>query len=109
MKFADLDQFEQTAAWLEYCDGMTRFQAETEAARRQGLQRWEILNAKRSGDFERGGDNRSEVAREQRPDAMPGMQPASQKEIGPVPECDAQAGRAGVALLALRDEQRGVL
>ncbi len=39
----DLDRYENTAAWLEHCDGMTRFQAETEAARRQGLQRWEAI------------------------------------------------------------------
>ena len=48
----DVDQFENTAAWLQYCDGMTRFQAETEAARRQGLQRKEALqhveNSKRN-------------------------------------------------------------
>jgi hypothetical protein len=48
----DVDQFENTAAWLQYCDGMTQFQAETEAARRQGLQRKEALqhveNSKRN-------------------------------------------------------------
>lgn len=38
-----VDQFENTAAWLEYCDGMTQFQAETEAARRQGVLRGEAL------------------------------------------------------------------
>jgi len=40
----DADQFEQTAAWLEYCDGMSRFAAETEAARRQGVLRKEALD-----------------------------------------------------------------
>lgn len=48
----DVDRFEETAAWLQYCDGMTQFQAETEAARRQGLQRKEALqhveNSKRN-------------------------------------------------------------
>jgi hypothetical protein len=48
----DVDQFENAAAWLQYCDGMTQFQAETEAARRQGLQRKEALqhveNSKRN-------------------------------------------------------------
>jgi hypothetical protein len=109
MKCADLDQFENTAAWLEYCDGMTRFQAETEAARRQGLQRWEIINAKRNGNFERGGNNRQAMAGQQRPDAMPGLQPASEKENGTMPERDAQAGRSGLALSSLRNEQWGVL
>ena len=46
----DLDAYEQTAAWLEYCDGMSRFEAETEAARRQGKKRFEVINAKRNGD-----------------------------------------------------------
>lgn len=109
MRCADIDQFENTAAWLEYCDGMSRFQAETEAARRQGLQRWEIINAKRNGNFERGGDNRQAVAGQQRPDAMPGVQPASEKENGPMPERDENGGRDRVELLALSEQRRGVL
>jgi hypothetical protein len=43
MAVIDVDQFEERAAWLEYCDGMSRFEAETEAARRQGVKRWEAL------------------------------------------------------------------
>lgn len=39
----DVDIFQERAAILEYCEGMTRFEAETEAARRQGLKRWEAL------------------------------------------------------------------
>lgn len=50
MKSVDIDRFEGTAAWLEYCDGMTRFAAETEAARRQGMTRWEAMNEIREND-----------------------------------------------------------
>lgn len=39
----DIDQFENCAAWLEYCEGFTRFEAETEAARRQGVKRYEAM------------------------------------------------------------------
>lgn len=42
MKF-DAEVFEERAAWLQYSDGMSRFQAEVEAARRQGVERWEVL------------------------------------------------------------------
>lgn len=103
---ADLDQFETTAAWLEYCDGMSRFEAETEAACRQGLGRWQVMeakrDAKRDGDSERGGDRGAAMAGQQRQDAMPGMQLAPQEESRSMPERDAQAGWAGVELLALR-------
>lgn len=43
MAVIDVDQFEERAAILEYCDGMSRFEAETEAAKRQGVKRWEAL------------------------------------------------------------------
>jgi|GEM_PF-2300553 len=106
MKPADLEQFDSTAAWLEFCDGMSRFQAETEAARRQGLTRWEMMevsrNAERGGNSERGGDNGSSLAGQQRQNDMPGVQPHKAQEGRSVPERDAQGGRAGLELLALR-------
>lgn len=60
----DVDQYEQTAAWLEYCDGMSRFEAETEAARRQGKKRFEVINAKRNGDTTASGDKRQTTSRQ---------------------------------------------
>lgn len=39
----DFERFEETAAILEFDEGMARFDAETEAARRQGVQRWEAM------------------------------------------------------------------
>lgn len=53
----DVDQFENTAAWLQHMDGMTQFHAETEAARRQGVLRKEALqhveNSKRDTQGQR--------------------------------------------------------
>lgn len=40
----DFERFEELAAVLEFDNGMTRFEAETEAARRQGVMRWEAMN-----------------------------------------------------------------
>lgn len=39
----DLDAFVERAAIKEYCGGMSRFQAETEAAEAQGFKRWEAI------------------------------------------------------------------
>ncbi|MDD9726120.1 hypothetical protein PVV74_11695 [Roseovarius sp. SK2] len=97
----DIDQYENTAAWLEYCDGMSRFQAETEAARRQGYQRWEAVNeiSKRNSGGQR---DRGQAAGGDAAHDMPGMQPTSKEEARPMPERDVQAGRDRLALLALR-------
>ena len=97
----DLERFEHTAAWLEFCDGMTRFHAETEAARRQGLERWEMLNAIKQRDTGPARHQREADAREPADD-LPGVQPHPAKEAGPVPVGDVQAGRGGLEMLALR-------
>lgn len=41
----DVDRFEERAAILEYEAGLSRYQAETEAARAQGVARWQALKA----------------------------------------------------------------
>jgi len=109
----DLDQFENTAAWLEFCDGMSRFEAETEAARRQGVTRWQVMEAKRDaerdGHSERGGDHRSPMAGQQCQNDMPRVQRAPKEENRPMLERNSQAGWAGVDMLALRTIGRGVL
>lgn len=103
---ADLDQFEHTAAWLEFCDGMTRFQAETEAARRQGLTRWQMMeaarNAERNGHSEGGGDLDPALDGQRGADNVPGVQPREAQEAGRMSERDTQAGWPGVELLSLR-------
>lgn len=97
----DIDQYENTAAWLEYCDGMSRFQAETEAARRQGYQRWEA-NDEISKRHSEGQRHRGQAASGNAAHDMPGVQPAPKEEARPVPERDVQAGWLGVDVLALR-------
>ena len=97
----DRDQFEQTAAWLEYCDGMSRFEAETEAARRQGYKRHEVINANGIGHSARGRDNGQAAAR-QPADNVSRVQPAPTQEIRSMLVGLILAGWGGVELLALR-------
>jgi hypothetical protein len=97
----DLERFEHTAAWLEYCDGMSRFHAETEAARRQGLKRWEAKNEINARNSERCGNNCQADARQPKND-LSGMQSHPAKEDGPLPEHQLPAGRRGLEMLALR-------
>jgi len=76
------DRFEHTAAWLQYSDGMTQFQAETEAARRQGVLRVEALrNAekhKRDIEQER---HSGEAGKRHDQDNMPAMQPDTKEQV----------------------------
>lgn len=52
----DLDQFEERAAIIEIDGGVSRFAAETTAARLQGKERWEIMNEIDKRNSKRGGD-----------------------------------------------------
>jgi hypothetical protein len=81
----DREAFEERAAIMEYDAGMTRFQAETKAAQAQGVTRWEALGDVARRLVERAGHNGS-VARKSRPDNVPGMQPRTAEEVGPVSE-----------------------
>lgn len=51
----DVVMFEERAAHLEFSCGETRFDAEVQAAREQGYQRYEVMNEIRKRDFEREG------------------------------------------------------
>ena len=108
----NIDQFLERAAIMEFSGGLSRYQAETEAAKAQGVARWkalqEVENAKRSGHFEQGG-NLSQAVERQCADNLPGVQPVTSQQAGPVPIGDVQAGRSSLALLALRASGRGVL
>lgn len=54
----DLDQWQERAAIMEFDGGLSRFAAETEAAKRQGKTRWEALeHAKRGGNPASGRDH----------------------------------------------------
>ena len=85
----DLDQFESTAAWLQFCDGMSLFQAETEAARRQGVIRSEAIayaeDDKRNSAKER---HNGQAPERNNSDAMPAMQRRAKKQNGPMPKRD---------------------
>ena len=76
----DLDAFEERAAIMQYDGGMSRYQAETEAARAQGKTRWEVLDyAKRIGNPANGGDSGQADARNGE-DNLPGVQSRAAKQ-----------------------------
>ena len=104
----DIDQWDERSATLEYDEGMTRFAAETEAAKRQGFKRWEAINAKRERDTAKARDHGSAVERDI-PNDMPGVQRAASEQDRPVPERDVPAGWDRGALSPLRLENGGAL
>lgn len=104
----DLDAFIERAAIKEFCGGMSRFQAETEAAAAQGFKRHEVMNEIGRRDFEGRRDHRSAVEQHDA-DNLPRVQPASAQQVGPVPERDVQAGRDRGLLPSLRMEVRDQL
>lgn len=46
-----LESWDERAAIMEFCGGMTRFQAETRAAQDLGTTRWSMIDEKRKRDF----------------------------------------------------------
>ena len=85
----NLDAFTERAAIKEFDGGMSRFQAETEAAQEQGFARWQVLNEIRN--------RHSEPTRDQRQAAlgngardMPAVQPHTTQQDRPMPERDVQ-------------------
>lgn len=108
----DPDQFLERAAIMEFDGGLSRYQAEVEAAKAQGAPRWkalqEVQNAKRGGNSEQGRNIGQPLVRDSSDD-MPGVQHDTAQQVGPVPVGNVQAGRGDVALLALRTSGRGIL
>jgi hypothetical protein len=80
----DIDQFQERAAIIEYCGGLSRFRAETLAAQEQGAQRWEALNALGMGHSQGSRDHRPQDQR-QPANGLPRVQRASQEKDRPVP------------------------
>ena len=101
----DLDAWAERAAIMEFDGGLSRFAAETEAARAQGVTRWQALEAVKNasviGHSGQGG-NIGQTAIRHGSDNLPGMQPDAKEQVGPMPERHIHAGRRDVALLALR-------
>ena len=85
----DVDQFENTAAWLEHCDGMTRFQAETEAARRQGVLRKEAMQDVKNSERDTQGQRHNNAPDEwNNSHDMPAMQSHTAQQERPLPKRD---------------------
>lgn len=101
----DRDAFEERAAIMEFDGGLSRFEAETQAAKAQGLSRWQAMEAIKNEDGKRnsaiGGDRGAAHVRHGSDD-MPGVQRAAAEQGGPVSVGVVPAGRRGVELLALR-------
>jgi hypothetical protein len=85
----DLEAFEERAAIMEFCGGMSRFEAETRAAEVQNFKRWEAMNAIRQRNSQKARDRGAPDARISA-NHMPGMQPAPAKETRPVSQRDVQ-------------------
>lgn len=77
----NIDQFQERAAIMEFCGGMDRFRAETEAAREQGYQRWEFRNAISKRHTAAAGRQRPASERDAT-HHLPGMQPPQAQEAG---------------------------
>lgn len=99
----DLDAWQERAAIMEFDGGMSRFEAETLAAKAQGLTRREAINvwkrAKAARDIRAAGTRNAA-------DHMPRVQPAPAQEERSLPERDIRAGRGGLDVLALRAQGR---
>ena len=101
----DRDAFEERAAIMEFDGGLSRFDAETQAAKAQGLTRWRAMEEIKNADSKRnpaiGGDHGSaDVGNGSR--NLPGVQRAAAEQGGPVSVGIVPAGRGSVELLALR-------
>lgn len=109
----DADTFEERAAIMEFEGGLSRFEAETLAAKAQGLTRWQAIkeakNANGIRNSEQGGDHCQAMDGGPLKDAMPAMQPQQDQENGPMLERDEEARRDRVDLLALQLERGRVL
>lgn len=90
----DVDRFEERAAIMEHCGGMTKFQAETEAAKAQGMTRWQAMAEVKNADSKR--DTFQEQDHGQAPERhnsnhMPGMQrQQAEAQIGTLLKRDIQ-------------------
>ena len=87
----DIDAWVERSAIMEYDGGMSRFQAETLAARAQGLTRWQALeavkHAKRIGHSAPARDHAAPHVGNGA-DNLPAMQPASAQQDGSLPKRD---------------------
>lgn len=104
----DADAWAERAAIMEFDGGMTRFAAETAAAKAQGVARWQAIreaeNAKRSGSSGGYGHSPDPVDRKRDANDLPGMQRQPEEKNRPVPERQPEAGRDRGVLSSLRGQ-----
>ncbi|TWI32758.1 hypothetical protein [Paracoccus sulfuroxidans] len=105
----DLGQYEERAAIAEFDGGMTRFDAETMAAKEQGMARWqavqiakEAAHAQRVGIAGGHGHQADALARGSHALHLPGVQPASEEKARSMPERQQNTGRDRSTLPSLR-------
>lgn len=95
------DAFAERAAIMEFDGGLSRFEAETRAARAQGLTRWQAMgamkNAERIGNPEPARDHRPAMVGDGS-GALPGVLSPAAEQNGQVPVSDVQAGWNSVAM-----------
>lgn len=92
----DVDAWAERAAIMQYDGGMTRFAAETAAAKAQGLARWqaikEVENAERGGITGGHGHSPDAVDGERDANDLPVMFSEPKEKNRPVPERQPEAG-----------------
>lgn len=108
----DRDAWEERAAIAEYDGGLSRFEAETLAAKAQGLTRWQALEEIKDADSKRnlarGGDNGSPHVGNGS-DNLPRVQRATAEQNGAMPERVIPAGWDRSVLPSLQLEIRGAV
>lgn len=104
----DFEAYEERAAIMEFDGGLSRFEAETAAAKAQGLQRWEAVNEIRKRNSATARDNGTAAIGQPAHDVSR-VQPHAAKENGPMPIGHVSAGRDTGVLPPLRMGDGGVL
>ena len=104
----DADAWAERSAIMEFDGGMTRFAAETAAAKAQGLARWqaikEVENAERGGITGGHGHSPDAVDGGRNANDLPVMFSEPEEENRPMPERQPEAGRDRGALSPLRGQ-----
>ncbi|NPD15768.1 hypothetical protein HOY34_11195 [Xinfangfangia sp. D13-10-4-6] len=89
----DIYAFEERAAIMEFNGGLSRFEAETRAARAQGRSRWqamlEVRNADRNGNSQGAQDHGSPMVGHHA-DHLSAVQPDPTEQDGSLPQRDVQ-------------------
>lgn len=89
----DVDAFLERAAIMEFDGKLSRYQAEVEASKLQGVSRWQAMkavdDAKRMGNSPEARDF-SQADKRHGANAVPGVQPDTQEQARSVPQRDVQ-------------------